>query len=524
MATNTIFQVERSVLSILMTCSDEEVVEETRLLLDPEDMSPVNRLILQALYAAHDATSGTDRSPAAIMTQARRIRVSPEQMLIDRFNELGVTIDMLNLIASTPTPQESIDEYVTDLLFEAQKSKLRIASVQMAKLAETHDPDMIESAEQIWNEFLAKRSQDDLLEGTELVTDVWNGLTGAAPMPLRFSMTGIPAFDNHSGIVGGGYYLIAMPTHDGKTQLALNVVAQAALNNGVFGPNQSSDVVFVYFAYEAEARQTVTVNLMSMCTGEHIPWVIQEDEVKRREIHAKRIKEILAYRSNPGIILQKYELKRRRGENVYFQEPTVDELLELKNAQTVVYRMKYKVLEFPRSTAHMRSVVQRLARKNPGKHIIAVLDYVQLATNGMDAYREVTYLSRNIKQSCLKDAGDKSFISWIVLSQFNRGQGTNSLKGNVKVSTWPRELLPLTALAESSSLMTDPDFIIHGLQNGRYLNGPEALAGTGDDDDWTRITGSVMKDRYMSEYPNVEFFVNRHNGFIANEKKLQRIC
>jgi replicative DNA helicase len=298
-------QIEREMLSSMMNAGDE-LFELARTKIRPEYFSIEHHgLIFEALIAAYDATGGKDRSSTVIMSQAGKIQRAPGVAMLDEFDDLDIDIDYLDGIRKMMVSAEAGKEHVSYIHEQADRKRLKDAATEIYSVADGNDPDYREKSEKLFGEAVMGDSDESVYSGTQLAAMVWNGLTGAQPIKSSNSLTGIFEVDDYFlGFTAGAYYLIAAPTHNGKTIVGKNLIVQAAYN---------SDIVFVYFPFE-ENELLAEISFWSLMTGPDIKWIIEKEEPKNRiPMHKKRISEIIAYRYDPESVLRRYASKKAAG-------------------------------------------------------------------------------------------------------------------------------------------------------------------------------------------------------------------
>lgn len=514
----TTLQIEQAFLSAAINGSPE-FVEWVRDVITSDDfVIPGHGMIYDSMLAAHDATGGRDRSPSMIVSQAAKLRIErgkweADGIVLATLEELGCGLEYLNGLKANWVNEDSGREYGVFIQDQADRRRLQNAATGIFSLATSDDPDYREKAEKLFAESVTPNDKDTIVDGADAVDAIWDGIRQTRAIPFRSVLTGIQPIDAFGlGLGAGKYYLIAGPTHDGKTQVCMATV---------FGAAYYSNALVVLFPYEQDWLE-LSCTVQAMFTGGQKPWVLNVPEPeKRTPVHKKRVMELSQPREQ---VIAQYKSQRRMGYDVRFVQPTEGELLELENAKTLMHRLGYKVEYAPGGIRAMRSTIRRIARNNPDRHIIAVLDYIQLAASGEDNYREINFISHQVKESAMKDKSDPKSpnpqVTWVVLSQFNRTNGTNALKQDVSWDTVPRDKMQLDALAESPALGQDPDFIMFLLQNERYMSSLEKTALGLDKKNAVKLSFSVMKNRIGTEYGDGAVWIYKANGMVSHKSDI----
>lgn len=507
----TVEKLESSFLSSLMV-GKAEYVDEMKILISPGDMFlEPNKVLLRVIYSAHDTTSGRNRGTAMILSRASNIQSGNNRTLADDFVDYGIDSAYLDLIESMYVDEVTGRAIAQDIKDSSLRRNLAEFSRKAYAISKSSSPDFRAQAEVAWGDFSGNDNEDMLKDGSAVTENLWNEITGTVVKNTTISLTSMGWLDTHMGIVGGRYYLIAMPPHGGKTIVMKNLIIQAAI---------TSNIVPILFLYEEDPNEAA-LSFVSMLTGPQSPWVLKgiQEPKDRPTIHKMRIEEM---KIDQAIVEKRYAIMRAKGQNIWYKKPTPMEMMELENAKSLVASLSFKAMAAPSSIDEMRSIVRRVARRYPGKHIVPVLDYVQLATSGSDNYREIGTISRNVKQSCLRDGGTDCQVSWFVLSQFNRTHGTSNLKKDVTMGKSPRQMgLTLDALAESPSLGQDPDFIMFGISPSTYVSEAGVAAAGGSD--WVQLNYSIMKNRITNQFPDGMIFHNKNNGWVSDDPSFDRI-
>lgn len=507
----TTIQIEQAFLSGLMTVEDQHV-ESVRDIVTVHDFSiPGHDMLYQSILSAYDNSRGKDRTATFILTQAAKIPAETEHGIstaLTQMEALGINGDYIESIKSAWVSEQAIMDYAHHIASAAERRRYKEAASTIYKLADSDDPEFAAKSNNIWSKATEPRGIESVITGEELTDSIWRGIQQVDPMPITSVLSGMQPIDFYSAGFGAKrYYLIAAPPHDGKSLFGLNAVLGAAYY---------SNAIVIFFPYEQQAVEIQCASI-SYFTGGNFPWILEgvPEPASRLPIHKERVIEL---RLDRNLVMADYKMRRQMGYKVNFVEPTQEEMLELENAKSHVRRLSIMFKESPATMSEMRQIVRFTARKNKGRHIIAVLDYIQLAANGeLDKRQQLNMISNEVKRSAMQD-GD--MVTWVVMAQYNRGNGTNNLKGGVEWSTKPRQIMQTNALAESPALEQDPDFIIFLLQNPRYMNHKDIEALGVDGMEYILMTWSVMKNRIMTRLGDGELFIYRGNGFISHNPKL----
>lgn len=477
-------KIEEEYLSCLMHTDDAILFSDLLALVGPNDFTTFGfGQIYSAIQEAHDQTGGKNKSPATVWSAVLNTAGSKS------LDSMGIGIEDLSNIYDNPINFEVGIIHASVISKGAQQRRFQRVWAQMmsASANGVSVEDQIAQADLLMAEAIDGTGPRAANVG-DVNTMMWDAMTGKRPLPMFRIKSYNPVFDKYSGgLKTGNIYYITAPTHHGKTTLLRATMAEPAYHD-------RKKVVCVLFALE-ETKDKASMEFWSYWTGPHAPWVLEIPEPSERICVTKdRFEDLLIVMSDPE-------------EDI--DPMSQEEQIEIANALRISQASSLMIVDSARNTAQISSVLRSIARVNPGKVIVAGLDYVQLlegTREGTESVHVISDATSFFRASMPENREMNGRGLWIVTSQLRGGSVDTE---DITLGTSPGDVYEMDGMKGSSALSQSGDLIVGTLM-------PEiTMSDAARRGDSLRFNVTIFKNKVSS--------AGLGNLFLRREKKTGRI-